>query len=266
MSFVGIDVGKASLDRGGRPRRPRPAPPRPQRRGGRRPAGRRPGRARPGAGRAGGDRRLPPPAAGRPARRRRAGRRRQPGPGRRLPPGAAGAAEDRPRRRRRCWPASPRSTARSCAARPRPIRCRPGCATWSPTATRWWPSAPGCATGSTPTASAATRRWRRGWPTTWPQLEARLADVEAATDRPLAELPEAAVLLALPGVGPRVAAAALAYLPRGDLGRRQGGGGLRRGPPAPGAVGPARPQPPQQAGARRVAPLPVRGGDRGGAA
>ena len=45
-------------------------------------------------------------------------------------------------------------------------------------------------------------------------VEARLAEVEAATAQVLAELPEAAVLLALPGVGPRVAAAVLAYLPR----------------------------------------------------
>ena len=46
------------------------------------------------------------------------------------------------------------------------------------------------------------------------EVEARLADVEAETDRLLAELPEAAVLLAMPGVGRRVAAAVLAYLPR----------------------------------------------------
>jgi transposase len=46
------------------------------------------------------------------------------------------------------------------------------------------------------------------------QVEARLREVETETDRLLAELPEAAVLRALPGVGPRVAAAVLAYLPR----------------------------------------------------
>jgi transposase len=46
------------------------------------------------------------------------------------------------------------------------------------------------------------------------RVAARLAEVEAETDRLLAELPEAAVLLALPGVGLRVAAAVLAYLPR----------------------------------------------------
>jgi transposase len=46
------------------------------------------------------------------------------------------------------------------------------------------------------------------------RVEARLAEVVAETDRLLDELPEAAVLRALPGVGRRVAAAALAYLPR----------------------------------------------------
>ena len=46
------------------------------------------------------------------------------------------------------------------------------------------------------------------------EVEARLRAVEAETDRLLAELPEAAVLLAMPGVGRRVAAAVLAYLPR----------------------------------------------------
>jgi transposase len=46
------------------------------------------------------------------------------------------------------------------------------------------------------------------------EVKARLRAVEAETDRLLAELPEAAVLLAMPGVGPRVAAAVLAYLPR----------------------------------------------------
>jgi transposase len=45
------------------------------------------------------------------------------------------------------------------------------------------------------------------------EVEARLAAVEAETDRLLAEVPEAAVLRAMPGVGPRVAAAVLAYLP-----------------------------------------------------
>lgn len=44
-------------------------------------------------------------------------------------------------------------------------------------------------------------------------VEARLAEVEAETDRLLEELPEAAVLLAAPGVGRRVAAAVLGYLP-----------------------------------------------------
>lgn len=48
--------------------------------------------------------------------------------------------------------------------------------------------------------------------------EARLAEVEAETDRLLGELPEAAVLLAVPGVGRRLAAAVLAYLPRGIWG------------------------------------------------
>jgi transposase len=46
------------------------------------------------------------------------------------------------------------------------------------------------------------------------RVEARLRAVEAATDRLLADLPEAQVLQALPGVGPRIAAAVLAYLPR----------------------------------------------------
>ena len=46
------------------------------------------------------------------------------------------------------------------------------------------------------------------------EVAARRADVEAETDRLLDELPEAAVLLAMPGVGRRVAAAVLAYLPR----------------------------------------------------
>ena len=45
------------------------------------------------------------------------------------------------------------------------------------------------------------------------EVEARLAAVEAEADRLLAGLPEAAVLRAMPGVGPRVAAAVLAYLP-----------------------------------------------------
>jgi transposase len=46
------------------------------------------------------------------------------------------------------------------------------------------------------------------------QVAARLREVEAETDRLLAQLPEAAELQALTGVGPRVAAAVLAYLPR----------------------------------------------------
>jgi transposase len=50
------------------------------------------------------------------------------------------------------------------------------------------------------------------------QVEARLREVETETDRLLADLPEAAVLMALPGVGPRVAAAVLAYLPVGVWG------------------------------------------------
>lgn len=45
------------------------------------------------------------------------------------------------------------------------------------------------------------------------EVEGRLADVEAELARLLAELPEAAVLQALPGVGAKVAAAVLAYLP-----------------------------------------------------
>lgn len=45
------------------------------------------------------------------------------------------------------------------------------------------------------------------------EVEGRLAAVEAEIARLLAELPEAAVLQALPGVGPKVAAAVLAYLP-----------------------------------------------------
>jgi len=48
--------------------------------------------------------------------------------------------------------------------------------------------------------------------------EARLAEVDAATARVLDELPEARVLEELPGVGPRVAAAVLAYLPPGVWG------------------------------------------------
>jgi transposase len=50
------------------------------------------------------------------------------------------------------------------------------------------------------------------------RVEARLREVEAETDRLLADLPEAQVLRAVPGVGPRVAAAVLAYLPRGVWG------------------------------------------------
>jgi transposase len=46
------------------------------------------------------------------------------------------------------------------------------------------------------------------------ETQGRIAAVEAEIGRLLAELPEAAVLLAMPGVGPRVAAAVLAYLPR----------------------------------------------------
>ena len=45
------------------------------------------------------------------------------------------------------------------------------------------------------------------------EVDARLADVEREIDRLLRELPEAQVLQALPGVGPRVAAAVLAYVP-----------------------------------------------------
>lgn len=45
------------------------------------------------------------------------------------------------------------------------------------------------------------------------EVEARLAAVEAEIGRVLDELPEAAVLLAMPGVGRRVAAAVLGYLP-----------------------------------------------------
>jgi transposase len=50
------------------------------------------------------------------------------------------------------------------------------------------------------------------------EVEARLGAVEAEVARLLAELPEAAVLVAMPGVGPRVAAAVLAYLPVGVWG------------------------------------------------
>jgi len=50
------------------------------------------------------------------------------------------------------------------------------------------------------------------------EVEARLAAVEAEVARLLAEVPEAAVLVAIPGVGPRVAAAVLAYLPAGCWG------------------------------------------------
>jgi transposase len=45
------------------------------------------------------------------------------------------------------------------------------------------------------------------------EVEGRLAAVEAELERLLAELPEATVLRALPGVGLKVAAAVLAYLP-----------------------------------------------------
>jgi transposase len=45
------------------------------------------------------------------------------------------------------------------------------------------------------------------------EVDGRLAAVAAELDRLLAELPEAAVLRALPGVGSKVAAAVLAYLP-----------------------------------------------------
>jgi transposase len=50
------------------------------------------------------------------------------------------------------------------------------------------------------------------------EVAARLAAVEAEIARALAALPEAAVLLAVPGVGPRVAAAVLGYLPAGVWG------------------------------------------------
>jgi transposase len=50
------------------------------------------------------------------------------------------------------------------------------------------------------------------------EVEARLRAVEAETDRLLAELPEAAVLQEQCGVGARVAAAVLAYLPAGVWG------------------------------------------------
>lgn len=50
------------------------------------------------------------------------------------------------------------------------------------------------------------------------EIAARLRDVEAETDRLLAGLPEAAVLQEQCGVGPRVAAAVLAYLPAGVWG------------------------------------------------
>ena len=50
------------------------------------------------------------------------------------------------------------------------------------------------------------------------EVEARLRAVEAETDRLLAGLPEAAVLREQCGVGPRVAAAVLAYLPAGVWG------------------------------------------------
>jgi transposase len=50
------------------------------------------------------------------------------------------------------------------------------------------------------------------------EVEARLRDVETEIDRVLDELPEAAVLLAVPGVGRRVAAAVLGYLPAGTWG------------------------------------------------
>ena len=46
------------------------------------------------------------------------------------------------------------------------------------------------------------------------EVEARLTDVEREIDRLLDDLPEAQVLQAMPGVGPRVAAAVLAYVPR----------------------------------------------------
>lgn len=45
------------------------------------------------------------------------------------------------------------------------------------------------------------------------EVTARLQAVEAEINRLLAELPEADVLLAMPGVGPRVAAGVLGYLP-----------------------------------------------------
>lgn len=46
------------------------------------------------------------------------------------------------------------------------------------------------------------------------RVEARLAEVAATTDQLLTALAEATVVRAVPGVGPRVAAAVLAYLPR----------------------------------------------------
>ena len=50
------------------------------------------------------------------------------------------------------------------------------------------------------------------------EVEARLAAVDAEIARILDGPPEAAVLRAMPGVGPRVAAAVLGYLPRGVWG------------------------------------------------
>jgi len=50
------------------------------------------------------------------------------------------------------------------------------------------------------------------------EVEARLAAVEAELDHVLSTVPEAAVLRATPGVGPRVVAAVLGYLPAGIWG------------------------------------------------
>ncbi len=50
------------------------------------------------------------------------------------------------------------------------------------------------------------------------EVEARLTAVEVEIVQVLAQLPEATVLLAVPGVGPRVAAAVLGYLPAGCWG------------------------------------------------
>jgi transposase len=79
------------------------------------------------------------------------------------------------------------------------------------------------------------------------EVEARLQAVDQEIARLLDDLPEARVLQSITGVGPKVAAAVLGYLPAAiwGEGRCQGGGRLCRGPSQTRAVRAAGPQSPQ---------------------